>query len=48
MTRQEVYQEIEQMMGLVPAFINALPDSSVEQEWELFKKVQIGETAIPN
>jgi hypothetical protein len=47
MTRQEVYQETEQMMGLVPAFIRALPDSSDEQEWELFKRVQIGETVIP-
>ena len=30
------------------AFIKALPDSSIAQEWELFKKVQIEETAIPN
>jgi AhpD family alkylhydroperoxidase len=48
MGRQEVYQDVEQMMGLVPAFIKALPDSSIVQEWELFKKVQIEETAIPN
>ena len=46
--RQEVYQEIEQMMGLVPTMFKSLPDSSIEQEWELFKKVQIEETAIPN
>jgi AhpD family alkylhydroperoxidase len=48
MKRHEVYKEIEGMMGLVPAFMKALPDSSIEQEWELFKKVQIEETAIPN
>ena len=48
MGRQEVYQDVEQMMGLIPAFIKALPDSSISQEWELFKKVQIEETAIPN
>ena len=46
--RHEVYQEIEQMMGLVPTMFKLLPDSSIEQEWELFKKVQIEETAIPN
>jgi AhpD family alkylhydroperoxidase len=46
--RHEVYQEIEQMMGLVPTMFKSLPDSSIELEWELFKKVQIEETAIPN
>lgn len=46
--REGVYQEIEQMMGLVPLMFKALPDSSIEQEWELFKKVQVEETAIPN
>lgn len=48
MRRDEVYQEIEQMMGLVPSFFKALPDSSLEEEWRLFKKVQVEETAIPN
>jgi AhpD family alkylhydroperoxidase len=48
MNRQEVYQEIEQAMGLVPAMFKALPDSSLELEWQLFKKVQVEETAIPN
>ena len=48
MRRDEVYQEIKQMMGLVPSMFKALPDSSLELEWELFKKVQIEETAIPN
>lgn len=48
MGRQDVYREIEQMMGVVPAMFRELPDSSIEQEWELFKKVQIEETAIPN
>jgi AhpD family alkylhydroperoxidase len=48
MNRQEVYHEIEQAMGLVPAMFKALPDSSIELEWELFKKVQVEETAIPN
>lgn len=48
MRRDEVYREIEQMMGLVPTMFKALPDSSIEEEWQLFKKVQVEETAIPN
>lgn len=48
MKREEVYREIEQMMGLVPTMFKALPDSSIEEEWQLFKKVQVEETAIPN
>jgi AhpD family alkylhydroperoxidase len=48
MNRQEVFKEIEQAMGLVPAMFRSLPDSSLELEWELFKKVQVEDTAIPN
>lgn len=48
MNRTEVYREVEQTFGLVPSFIKALPDSSIDQEWQLFKKVQLEETAIPN
>lgn len=48
MGRQDLYREIEQMMGVVPAMFRELPDSSIEQEWELFKKTQMEETAIPN
>lgn len=48
MRREDVYREIEQMMGLVPTMFKALPDSSIEEEWQLFKKVQVEETAIPN
>ncbi|MGE5190539.1 MAG: carboxymuconolactone decarboxylase family protein [Gemmatimonadota bacterium] len=48
MTREEVYKEIEQMFGLVPGFIKAVPDSSLEMEWKLFKRVQFDEGPIPN
>lgn len=39
---------LQKMMGLVPTIFKVLPDSSIEKEWELFKKVQVEETAIPN
>jgi AhpD family alkylhydroperoxidase len=48
MNRQEVFNEIEQAMGLVPAMFKALPDSTLELEWQLFKKTQVEESAIPN
>lgn len=48
MNRQEVYKEIEQMFGLVPSFFKTIPDSSLELEWKLFKRVQFDEGLIPN
>jgi AhpD family alkylhydroperoxidase len=48
MTREEVYREIEDMFGLVPSFIKLVPDSSLELEWKLLKRVQFDEGAIPN
>ena len=47
MTREEVYQEIEQAFGLVPAMFKAMPDSTLEPEWQLFKRVQLEEGPIP-
>ena len=48
MTREEVYKDIEGMFGLVPSFIKTIPDSSLEMEWNLMKKVQFEEGPIPN
>jgi AhpD family alkylhydroperoxidase len=48
MTRKEVYEEIEGMFGLVPSFFKEIPDSSLELEWKLFKRVQFDEGPIPN
>ena len=48
MNREEIYKEIEQMFGLVPSMFKAVPDSSLELEWKLFKRVQFEEGPIPN
>jgi AhpD family alkylhydroperoxidase len=48
MNRQEVYKEMEEMLGLVPSFFKIIPDSSLELEWKLFKRVQFDEGPIPN
>jgi AhpD family alkylhydroperoxidase len=48
MNRQEVYREIEETFGLVPSMFRVVPDSSLELEWRLFKRVQFDEGPIPN
>ncbi len=48
MTRKQVYSEIEETLGLAPTFIKALPDSTLEMEWQLMKRVQFEEGPIPN
>lgn len=46
MSKEDIYKEIEQMLGLVPAMFRALPESSLELEWNLFKHIQFGEGPI--
>jgi AhpD family alkylhydroperoxidase len=48
MNRQQIYKEMESMMGLVPTFFKAIPDSSLELEWQLMKRVQMEAGPIPN
>jgi AhpD family alkylhydroperoxidase len=47
MTRDEIYNEIEEQFGLVPSFFKELPDSTLESEWNLYKRVEIDEGPIP-
>ncbi len=48
MKREQIYQEIQEMFGLVPGMFKAVPDSSLELEWQLFKRVQFDAGPIPN
>jgi len=48
MNREEIYKEMEHTLGLVPSFFKLIPDSTLELEWELFKRVQLDESPIPN
>lgn len=48
MNRQEIYQQIEAQFGLVPQFLKVIPDSTLELEWQLMKRVQMDAGAIPN
>ena len=47
MTREQIYNEIKETFGLVPKFFQAIPDASLELEWQLFKRVQLEEGPIP-
>ncbi len=46
--RAEVEQEMREMLGLVPSFFQRIPDVYFDYEWELFKRLELGETLIPN
>ncbi len=48
MNRQQIYDEIKELFGIVPTFFKSLPDNSLEAEWRLFRITQIDESAIPN
>jgi len=41
MERSKIYEEMEQMLGLVPSMFKSIPDASLELEWRLFKTVQL-------
>ena len=47
MTRQQIYSEMKGLLGLVPSFFKAIPDSSLEMEWRLFKHLQFEDGPIP-
>ena len=48
MSRTEIYRDMEATLGLVPTFLKSVPDSTLEEEWSIFKKLQLAETVIPN
>ena len=48
MTRKQVYADIEGMFGEVPSFLKALPDSSLELQWQAMKRIQFEDGPIPN
>lgn len=48
MDREQIYNEMEHTLGLVPSFFKMIPDSTLELEWELFKKIELDESPIPN
>ncbi|MFP5319838.1 MAG: carboxymuconolactone decarboxylase family protein [Acidimicrobiia bacterium] len=48
MARTDVHREMKEMFGEVITFIDEIPDQFIDAEWDLIKRVQFGETLIPN
>lgn len=46
--RHEVEMEMKETLGLVPGFFKSIPDQYLDYEWQMFKKLELGETLIPN
>ncbi|HES57911.1 MAG TPA: carboxymuconolactone decarboxylase family protein [Firmicutes bacterium] len=47
MSRDTVYKEMKEMLGVVPSMFKSIPDNVIADEWEVFKKVQVEEHHIP-
>ena len=46
--RPEIEKEMKDTVGLVPSFFRRIPDEFLDFEWELFKRLELGGTLIPN
>ena len=47
-SRNQVRQEMKEMLGVVPSFFKEIPDEYLDHEWQLFKRLELGDTLIPN
>ena len=48
MARTDVQREMKELFGESVGFIELIPDQFIDAEWDLIKRVQLGETLIPN
>jgi AhpD family alkylhydroperoxidase len=48
MNRQQVYREVQEMLGRVPEWLKKMPDSVVVSFWSLYRDFDLSETVIPN
>ncbi|KJY43019.1 hypothetical protein VR41_05230 [Streptomyces sp. NRRL B-1568] len=46
--RGDIEAEIKETLGIVPHFFSEIPDDLLEYEWEIFRRLELGETLIPN
>lgn len=47
-SRQDIERDMQETLGLVPSFFERIPDEYLDAEWHLFKRLELGETLIPN
>ncbi len=48
MKREEIYQEIKSLFGLVPTFFTKVPDDTLEEEWHIMRNLIVEEKHIPH
>ena len=48
MTREEIHHEMEETLGTVPHCMRKTPDEFLEQDWLLWKRLRMTDTAIPH
>ena len=48
MARTDVHREMKEMLGEVLDFVDLIPDEFIDAEWDVLKRLQLGETLIPN
>jgi AhpD family alkylhydroperoxidase len=46
MSRSDTERDIRETLGQVPSFFESMPDSTLENEWNEFKKFQLTDTAL--
>ena len=44
----QVKKDMKETVGLVPSFFKDIPDEFLHHEWQLFKRLELGKTRIPN
>lgn len=42
-SREEVFTEIKDTLGVVPSFFDRFPEETLDYEWELFKRFELAE-----
>ena len=46
MSRSDTERDIRETLGQVPSFFESMPDSTLENEWNEFKKFQLSDTEL--
>ena len=44
----QVKKDMKETVGRVPSFFKDIPDEFLDHEWQLFKRLELGKTRIPN
>jgi len=48
MISEDTKNELEQSLGQVPSFIEAVADPAVDHSWGIMRDLELGETELPN